>query len=221
MPKTLTTAELPFVVKVCGVTSEDHLEVSVEAGANAIGFNFYPKSPRFLTAERARQMVRSVPGSYLKVGVFVNPTEEELIETASLAPLDVLQLHGDPPSPQLASSFRLWQTTNPAIPRHTLDPNVEAWLLDTPTPRYGGSGQSFDWSLASGFPRRAIIAGGLDASNVALAIREARPWGVDACSRLESAPGQKDPVRIQLFVETALAAFRSHPYLKQPLEIHS
>jgi phosphoribosylanthranilate isomerase len=216
MPNTLTAAELPFVVKVCGVTSEDELETSVEAGANAIGFNFYAKSARFLTAERARQMVRSVRGPYLKVGVFVNPTEEELIETASHAPLDILQLHGEPPSPHLASSFRIWQSTHPGIAHETLDPNVEAWLLDTPTPHYGGSGQSFDWSLAAGFPRRAIIAGGLDASNVANAIRVTRPWGVDACSRLESAPGKKDPARIQLFVEAALAAFST-----QPLEIHS
>jgi phosphoribosylanthranilate isomerase len=213
MPKTLTAAELPFVVKVCGVTSADDLETAIEAGANAIGFNFYPKSPRFLTAERARQIVRSVPGVYLKVGVFVNPTEEELIETASLAPLDVLQLHGETP-PQVASSFRIWQSTHPGVAHETLDANVEAWLLDTPTAHYGGSGQSFDWSLAAGFPRRALIAGGLDASNVTIAIRVARPWGVDACSRLESTPGKKDPARIKLFVETALAAFQSH------LELH-
>jgi phosphoribosylanthranilate isomerase len=214
MSKTLSAAELPFVVKVCGVTTEEDLETSIEAGANAIGFNFYPKSPRFLTPERALQIVRSLRGPYLKVGVFVNPTEEELIETASLAPLDVLQLHGDPPSPQLASSFRIWQSTQPGIAHETLDPNVEAWLLDTPTAQFGGSGKSFDWSLAAGFPRRAIIAGGLDASNVTIAIRVARPWGVDACSRLESAPGKKDPARIKRFVETALAAFQSH------LELH-
>jgi phosphoribosylanthranilate isomerase len=216
MLNTVTANELPFVVKVCGVTCEDDIETAVEAGANAIGFNFYPQSPRFLTAERARQMVRSVRGSYLKVGVFVNPSEEELIETASEAPLDILQLHGEPPSAHLPASFRIWQSTHSGMARETLDTNVEAWLLDTPTSQYGGSGQSFDWSLAAGFPRRAIIAGGLDASNVAIAIRVARPWGVDACSRLESAPGKKDPARIQLFVEAALAAF-----LKQPLEIHS
>jgi phosphoribosylanthranilate isomerase len=214
MPRTLTAAEIPFLVKVCGITSEYDLETSLEAGANAIGFNFYPKSPRFLSAERARQIVRSVRGDYLKVGVFVNPTEEELMETASLAPLDVLQLHGEPPQP--AGAVRVWRSAQPGVDRETLDPHVEAWLLDTPTPQYGGSGQPFDWSLAAGFPRRAIIAGGLDSSNVASAIRVARPWGVDACSRLESAPGKKDPARIQLFVAAALAAF-----LKQPLEIHS
>ena len=213
MAEALTAAEIPFVVKVCGITSEDDLETCIEAGANAIGFNFYPKSPRFLTAERARQLVRSVPGRYLKVGLFVNPTEEELIETASIVQIDVLQLHGEAPA-RITSTFRVWRSAHPGVARETLDPNVEAWLLDTPTPQYGGSGESFDWSLASGFPRRAIIAGGLDASNVMTAIRVARPWGVDACSRLESAPGQKDPARIKLFVETALAAFQSH------LELH-
>ncbi len=92
--------------------------------------------------------------------------------------------------------------------RRNLDPNVEAWLLDTPTPLYGGSGHRFDWSLAAGFPRRFIVAGGLDSSNVADAIHSAQPWGVDACSRLESAPGKKDPALVQAFVEAALAAFR-------------
>jgi phosphoribosylanthranilate isomerase len=215
MPRTLTAAEIPFIVKVCGITSEGDLGTSLEAGANAIGFNFYSKSPRFLSAERARRVVRSVRGTYLKVGVFVNPTEEELIEAASLVPLDVLQLHGNTPIHQ-AGAMRVWRSAHPGPAREALDPNVEAWLLDTPTPQYGGSGQSFDWSLAAGFPGRAIIAGGLDSSNVATAIRMARPWGVDACSRLESTPGKKDPARIQLFVEAALAAFS-----KQLLEIHS
>jgi phosphoribosylanthranilate isomerase len=199
----------PFIVKVCGINSEQDLETAFEAGANAIGFNFYPKSPRYLTPARAKQIARSVPGSYTKVGVLVNPTEDELIELAALVPLDVLQIHGGPQPPHWALSFRIWQGTHASETRADLDPNVEAWLLDTPSPLYGGSGQTFDWSLAAGFPRRAIIAGGLDASNVAAAIQCAHPWGVDACSRLESAPGRKDPALIQSFVEAALAAFRS------------
>jgi phosphoribosylanthranilate isomerase len=215
MPKTPRVAQMPFVVKVCGVTTEDDLETSIEAGANAIGFNFYGKSPRFLTAARARQIVRAVPGPYTKVGVFVNPTEDELMEIVSLVPLDVLQLHGEQSPGNWASSFRIWQGGHAAMARNDLDPNVEAWLLDTPSAQHGGSGQTFDWSLAADFPRRAIVAGGLDGSNVASAIRSAHPWGVDACSCLESSPGKKDRARIQAFVEAALTAFRSQQ------EIHS
>jgi phosphoribosylanthranilate isomerase len=210
MPKNLAAAELPFVVKVCGITTENDLETCIEAGAHAIGFNFYFKSPRFLSAARARQIAKSVSGPYIKVGVFVNPREEELLQTASLVPLDVLQLHGERWPKHLASSFCVWRGGSAGMSREELDPNVEAWLLDTPTPKYGGSGETFDWSLAADFPRRAIVAGGLDASNVASAIEMAHPWGVDACSRLETKPGEKDPARMKLFVEAALAAFRQH-----------
>jgi len=219
MPKNTKAAGLPFIIKVCGITTEDDLETSVEAGANAIGFNFYAKSPRFVTTARARQLVQSLRGAYIKVGVFVNSSEEELLEAASQVPLDVLQLHGEHSPGHLASSFRIWQGSHAAMDRTSLDPSVEAWLLDTPTPQYGGSGKTFDWSLAADFPARAIVAGGLDGENVASAIRTANPWGVDACSRLETKPGHKDPDRIKLFVEAALEAFRSQP--KQDLEMHS
>jgi phosphoribosylanthranilate isomerase len=208
MPKTPRAAGLPFIVKVCGITTEDDLEIAIEAGANAVGFNFYPKSPRYLTPARAKTLSGAVPSHCTKVGVFVNPSEDELMDITALVPLDVLQLHGEPVPPNWAVSFRVWQGGNAAMSRRNLDPNVEAWLLDTPTPLYGGSGHRFDWSLAAGFPRRFIVAGGLDSSNVADAIHSAQPWGVDACSRLESAPGKKDPALVQAFVEAALAAFR-------------
>jgi phosphoribosylanthranilate isomerase len=91
----------------------------------------------------------------------------------------------------------------------TLHADVEAYLLDSPSTLYGGSGETFDWRLAAAFPRRFLVAGGLDASNVASAIRIAQPWGVDACSRVESQPGKKDPVRVAAFVQAALAAFEA------------
>jgi phosphoribosylanthranilate isomerase len=219
MPSNTVQAALPFIIKVCGITSAEDLETAVEAGANAIGFNFYAKSPRFLTAVRARQLAQAVRAPYIKVGVFVNPTEEELFEIASQVPLDVLQLHGDSAPIHLASSFRIWQGGHATIDRTSLDPSVEAWLLDTPTPKHGGSGKTFDWSLAADFPARAIVAGGLDGQNVASAIRTASPWGVDACSRLETKPGEKDPARIKQFVEAALTAFRSQPKIHS--EMHS
>jgi phosphoribosylanthranilate isomerase len=195
------------------------LEAAVEAGANAIGFNFYAKSPRFLTPARARQLANILRGTYIKVGVFVNPSEDELLEMASNVPLDVLQLHGEQAPTHLASSFRVWRGSHAQADRTNLDPAVEAWLLDTPTPEHGGSGKTYDWTQAADFPRPAIVAGGLDGDNVAAAILTAKPWGVDACSRLESAPGQKDPARIRHFVENALAAFRAQR--PEHLEIHS
>jgi phosphoribosylanthranilate isomerase len=196
-----------FIVKVCGITSEEDARAAVEAGANALGFNFYYQSPRFLTPARARQIVETLPNNILKVGVFVNATKQELIDIGTSTGLDVLQLHGNQIPLHLPDSFRIWRAiqagAKPAPHRI-----VEAYLLDTPTPEYGGSGQTFDWTLAKAFPHRRILAGGLDGENVAEAIRVARPWGVDACSRLESKPGKKDPARVTAFVQAALAAFR-------------
>jgi phosphoribosylanthranilate isomerase len=195
-----------FIIKVCGITRTEDAAVAVEAGANALGFNFYRSSPRYLAPLDAQEISQSVPGKYLRVGVFVNPSEEELIEAASTVPLDVLQLHGDRFPASLAGSFRVWQAIQATAPPR-LNPDVEAYLLDSPTPLYGGSGEAFDWTLAAAFPRRVVVAGGLDASNVASAIRIARPWGVDACSRLEAQPGQKNHQLVIAFVRAALAAF--------------
>lgn len=198
--------EIDFVVKVCGITEEEDGQVALSAGANALGFNFYQKSRRYLNFDRARRLIATLPGKYLRVGVFVNPTEAELSDAMRTVPLDVIQLHGD----QCASTprgTRVWRslTLPAAIPFET---DTEAFLLDTPCPQFGGSGRTFDWSLAAGFPHRAILAGGLDASNVGQAIRAARPWGVDACSRLESQAGRKNPERVRAFIA---AAFREAP----------
>jgi phosphoribosylanthranilate isomerase len=196
---------MKFLIKVCGITREDDGLLAVEAGANALGFNFYPRSPRYVTPERAREIASAVRGDYLRVGVFVNAGEEELRRIAEQVPLDVLQLHGDQ-SAYLAAPYRLWKSVNPSM--LTTDPTAkfEAYLLDTPSEGFGGSGVTFSWQLAAGFPHRAIIAGGLDARNVAEAIAVARPWGVDACSRIESYPGRKDARRVREFVRAAQGA---------------
>jgi phosphoribosylanthranilate isomerase len=197
-----------FVIKICGITSPRDAQIAVEAGANAIGLNFYPKSPRYISVEHAREIAASLPAHVLKVGVFATaPGEAGFLAGNDRFPagvLDVLQLHG---SAVPVPGYRLWR----ACSAHHLpipDPAFEAYLLDSPSPRFGGSGQTFDWCLAAGFPHRMLIAGGLDGSNVAAAIQAASPWGVDACSRLESSPGKKDPARVRDFVQAALAAFR-------------
>jgi len=184
-----------FIVKVCGVTTREDAQAALDAGANALGFNFYPRSPRFLSFEKAADMIAALRGDFLRVGVFVNPQDE-----ISAPFLDVAQIHGTG-----RAAIPTWRAVNPGnVP--PADNSVDAWLLDTVTPAFGGSGQTFDWSLAAAFPYRAIIAGGLDGHNVAEAIRIAQPWGVDSCSRLESSPGRKDHAKVAAFVENARQA---------------
>lgn len=191
---------MKFLIKVCGITQAEDAAVAVEAGANALGFNFYGRSPRYVLPERAAEIASAVNGDYLRVGVFVNPSERELRKISEQVSLQVLQLHGDR-IPYLPPPYRLWRSVGPG---HTgTDSKFEAYLLDTPSQGFGGSGETFPWQLASSFPHRFILAGGLDAHNVAEAIATARPWGVDACSRLESRPGRKDPQRVREFVRVA------------------
>jgi phosphoribosylanthranilate isomerase len=196
---------MSFIVKICGVTSTKDATLAVEAGANAIGLNFYLRSPRAISITTARHIVSKLPDTVLKVGVFVEPSAEDLQRAIDEVPLDVVQLHGERVS---AVAHRTWRALSPSSdPSESLV--AEAILLDTFTPNYGGSGEVFDWKLATRFWQPIIIAGGLDASNVANAIEIARPWGVDACSRLESAPGIKDPIRVRDFVQAAFAAAES------------
>lgn len=192
-----------FIVKVCGITCEEDARVAVDAGANALGFNFYPKSPRYIEPGSAERIIERVAGDYLKVGVFV-AGDGALHRTTKL---DVLQVYGEFKGSDLRGNPRIWRAmaAGAAVPRKN---TFEALLLDSFTPHYGGSGKPFDWTLARSFSQRIIIAGGLDGSNVAEAVRTARPWGVDACSRLESAPGKKDAARVRDFVRAALAALQ-------------
>lgn len=197
-----------MIVKICGITNETDARVAVDAGANALGFNFWPKSPRFITPRRAREIASAVPGDYLKVGIFVNPFESELLETAEQVSLDVLQLHGNRSAFPRSSGLRIWRAVTATHAPPPARAAIEAYLLDAPALHHGGSGNTFDWSLAARFPHRIIIAGGLDATNVAEAIRAASPWGVDACSRLESSPGKKDAQQVRDFIRAALLAAR-------------
>jgi phosphoribosylanthranilate isomerase len=198
--------EPAFVVKVCGVTEEVDGHAALAAGANALGFNFYAKSPRYITARRAGEIARALGGSYLRVGVFVNASVDELLATAAEVPLDVLQLHGEKCEVPGGTQYRIWRSVRGDGPAPEPDTRVEAYLLDTQTPEFGGSGRTFDWARAQEFPYRAIVAGGLDSANVADAIASLQPWGVDACSCIESRPGRKDEGRMRAFIRAALEA---------------
>ena len=202
----MTHAAVPsFIVKVCGITNEEDARLAIEAGANAVGMNFYARSPRFISVDGARDIGRSLPSDVLKVGVFVNASEGELINAAEQVPLDVVQLHGETLPARFPKSVRVWRSM---VVGGTLLEGVEAYVLDAPTPDFGGSGRSFDWTMAADFPYRKIIAGGLDGANVGAAIHTTAPWGVDACSRLEARPGKKDARRVRDFVRAALAAMQ-------------
>ena len=198
-----------YVIKVCGITTPQDAADAVAAGATALGFNFYPKSPRYVSVDRAQEISRSLPAGILKVGVFVNASTEELSTASAAVPLDVLQLHGE--LPDRFPNVRIWRAkpVDDNFKSTALSDSYEAYLLDAPSLDFGGSGQTFDWSLtATSNPLvRLIVAGGLDASNVGAAISALHPWGVDACSRLESLPGRKDPLKVQAFVEAAHEAF--------------
>jgi phosphoribosylanthranilate isomerase len=181
------------MVKVCGITRRQDAEAAVAAGASAIGFVFVPSSPRFVSPEIAAELGRGL--DIWKVGVFDQaPAFVEAVMRA--AHLDVAQVYGEIPQvPRVWRALRVGAGSRPA------NDEVEAILLDGPA-----NGISFDWKQARGFSEKLILAGGLNPSNVAEAIRMAQPWGVDASSGLESAPGIKDPEKVRRFVEAAKEA---------------
>ncbi|MBL8239918.1 MAG: phosphoribosylanthranilate isomerase [Bryobacterales bacterium] len=194
------------VVKVCGITSVEDALAAVAAGAGALGFNFYAKSPRYLSPADTAVITAQVPAGVLKVGVFVNESPARVAEIVRQAGLDVAQLHGDEGADGVPPGVRVWKAfrVNDAFRLDQLEQfPAEAFLLDTPTEMYGGSGHTFDWTRARGAAGKILLAGGLDESNVRQAIGVAHPWGVDACSRLESAPGKKDHGRMARFIAAA------------------
>ncbi len=193
-----------FTIKVCGITDANDGQHALDSGATALGFNFYSKSARYLTPTAAAVLIRQLKGDYLRVGVFVNATAEELESTGKEAALDVLQLHGTMPH-SLPSGYGIWQAIA-AGSKPQPHPEINCYLVDAPSTEFGGSGRTYDWRLARQLNDRIILAGGLHADNVAQAIAIARPSGVDACSCLESAPGRKDPRRTAAFIAAASAA---------------
>lgn len=193
-------------VKICGITNEEDALMAVALGADAVGFVFAP-SPRQVTPGTARDIVRRLPPEILTVGVFRDQGSRFVIETTQFAQLRGVQLHGHE-TPADAERVRPYcQALIVAFPAgdpglaHVDDYGADAILLDSHAP---GSGEVFDWSLAEGAPtnRRLILAGGLDADNVAAGIAEVRPWGVDVSSGVEvdGQPGRKDPLKVQAFI---------------------
>jgi phosphoribosylanthranilate isomerase len=199
-----------MMVKICGITNQEDAHAAVDAGASALGFNFYRESPRYISPTGASLIAEKLPEGVLKVGVFVDDTPDMIARIALHAGLDVAQLHGGAE----CSALRVWRACpiRDSIELDSLnDPSAEAILLDTASVElHGGTGLNFRWALAKeaalSTTKKIIVAGGLDEDNVQVAIAEAQPWGVDACSRLESSPGRKDHIRMKKFIRAALAA---------------
>lgn len=192
-----------MMVKICGITNDEDARAAAAAGASAIGLNFCRRSPRFITPEAATGIGRGL--NVLRVGVFVDESIEAVAAAVRVAGLDIIQLHGSESAADLPRGLRIWKAfrvANGWSPEAASTYEVEAVLLDGPEP---GTGAAFDWSRARGLRHKIILGGGLNEGNVREAIREVRPWGVDACSGLERAPGIKDHERMLRFVQAARA----------------
>jgi phosphoribosylanthranilate isomerase len=206
--------------KICGITNLDDALNAVNAGADAVGFVFYEKSPRKTEAETVRKIVERLPGRIEKVGVFVNQSEISICALADQAELSAVQLHGDhlePHGADLILKQRPHLKIIVGISMHHPKPEsyalmwrghgIHAFLVDAAdSSNYGGGGKAFNWEQrrpnieAVASVGRVVVAGGLNPGNVAEALRVLKPWGVDVASGVEAAPGEKDPHKVRAFV---------------------
>ncbi len=194
-------------VKICGIRTLEDARAAAEAGADAVGFVFWPPSRRYVDPAEAARIARVLPPFVVRVGVFVNEPPEVVEEVARHVGLDAVQLHGDEP-PEVCARLRrrvikAIRARNINSLREAAAYPVSALLLDTYVPdTYGGTGRTFDWSLAEAarhLDRPLILSGGLTPTNVVEAIRRVRPYGVDVSSGVER-DGRKDPEKIRAFI---------------------
>ena len=211
-------------IKICGITREQDLHAAVHAGADALGFVFYPKSPRYVTPARYAELARALPPFVNAVALFVNATEDEVRAVAAAGPVSLLQFHGDETPDacaQLAGSvqrpfvraFRVKPDTTAAdlleseAQYRAASPWFTGLLLDTYVDAYGGAGKVFDWSLIpKELAPRVVLSGGLSVHNVTGAVAQVRPFAVDISSGVEASKGIKDARLIAAFVDAVRAA---------------
>ncbi|MGE0398662.1 MAG: N-(5'-phosphoribosyl)anthranilate isomerase [Kofleriaceae bacterium] len=208
-------------IKICGVTLPDDAARVASVGVDFIGLNFWPRSKRHLDPARAPLVAGAARGAGEPkiVGVFVDASVDEVAQIAADVPLDIVQLHGDETPDDVtaiakATKLPVWKSL--ALGSATDVEHLEVWpvehlLLDTPSAGRGGSGKTFDWSLAALAHRRHparqfLLAGGLDPANVAAAIAAVAPWGVDVATGVEVAPGIKDADKVAAFVAAVRGA---------------
>jgi phosphoribosylanthranilate isomerase len=185
-------------VKICGITNREDAQAAVDGGARALGFILHPDSPRYVQPHALARWVDDLPPDIWRVGVFVNRPKADVETLCRELRLDVAQLHGSESETDVPQSLRVWKAfrIGHQLPLGLDEYAVEAVLMDGTA-----SGHTFDWKLARNIKQNVILAGGLNEQNVARAIREARPWGVDACSSLEIHPGKKDHARMARFLK--------------------
>ncbi|MDP5239796.1 phosphoribosylanthranilate isomerase [Uliginosibacterium sp. 31-16] len=194
-------------IKMCGLTRPQDVLAAVAAGADAIGFVFYPPSPRAVSIAQARELCALLPPFVTSVGLFVNESAEQVREVLAAVPLGLLQFHGEEDAAYCASFGRPWMKA--ARVRAGFDlvnyaarfPGTAGLLVDAWVEGYGGGGEVFDWSLLpEHFPVPLVLAGGLTPENVAGAVRTVKPWAVDVSSGVEAAKGIKDRTLMEAFV---------------------
>jgi phosphoribosylanthranilate isomerase len=199
---------MPTRVKICGITGWEDAQLAVELGAAALGFNFYPPSPRYIESSAARAIISRLPPLVAAVGIFANETDAaHVAKVAKAARVTTVQLHGPqyPPLDGPLADFariRAITVTGEFEPARLRELAADAYLLDAFDAKLpGGTGKCFNWGLAREASRfgTIILAGGLTPENVGQAIREVRPFAVDVASGVESAPGKKDRERLRAF----------------------
>ena len=203
-------------VKICGITNAGDALKAVELGADALGFNFYTPSARYLAPGGARSILAEVPAHVVRIAVFVNEPRAKVRDILSQCMVDGqgftgVQFHGDEDADycsgwevQVIKAFRV---QGPRSVEEVRGYPADFYLLDSWAPGYGGSGSPFRWSWIQGVDRRKLIlSGGLNPQNIAQAVREVRPYGVDVCSGVEAKPGIKDYARLKEFIDSAKAA---------------
>ncbi len=199
-------------VKICGITNLEDALNAVDAGADALGFVFYKKSPRYITPDDAGDITKRLPASTIKVGVFVNAREKSIKRIARICGLNMLQFHGDE-SPEFCSRFQGYKIIKASRIKGALDIlkilryKPYAYLFDTwVSNKAGGTGKRFNWSLLKNFSkigRRIFLSGGLNATNVKQAINIVHPEWVDASSGVEVRSGKKDTRKLKKFIQAA------------------
>lgn len=202
-------------IKICGITNIEDARRSAELGAYALGFNFYQKSPRYITPDEVYKVCEQLPSGALKVGVFVNDSLNNILEIAKAVRLDAVQLHGEEAAEFSADLKRAsdlmiikaFRVSPDFVAEQVLDYDVDAILLDAFSRNaHGGTGHTFDWEVAkivsTNFPKM-FLAGGISPANIAEAIDTVAPYGIDACSSLESSPGIKDERKLRDFFAKA------------------
>jgi phosphoribosylanthranilate isomerase len=201
-------------VKICGITNPADAQAAMEAGADALGFIFYEKSPRCMTIPAVAKITKQMPPFVMRVGVFVNAAEELVTRAIGECSLSLLQFHGDE-TPEFCLRFGLMSIkafrirdaeSLKELPKYP----TEAWLLDAySSENLGGTGEKFNWDLAveaQKFGKPVFLAGGLTPENVAAAVRKVQPFGVDVSSGVESSPGKKDHAKVKAFIKAVRAA---------------